>query len=146
MTLLQERFVAEYLKGKSGQDAYIAAGGAPNNARKSAWILLNKNEEVMAAVAQAKKDIREKAKYDAEAAMNEADRLMKVAEEKGQMQAVASLFQTKTKIAGLIDKHVTPLGMGFQILINGIDNSRVAMPAIEIKELNPSRNEDSKDE
>lgn len=126
MSLKQERFVAAYLKnGGQAKAAAIEAGYSQKCAAVLGARLINHNEDVKRAVSIVRKEIQEAAKYDTKAALEEADRLMNEARTEKQYSAVASIYQTKNKIAGnIIDKHDIRAAVSFQINITGIDDPR----------------------
>ena len=134
MTLLQEKFVAAYIKnGGNGTQAYIEAGGSVKNARHAGSILL-KSPWIKAALDGLKAEIRQAAVYDAAAAIAEGDKLIEEARRANQYSAVASLYQTKNKIAGNIrEKFDIRHQHGFEIKIMGIEDQPRLVGEIDIE-------------
>ena len=95
LTMLQERFIAAFLRnGSNSKQAAIEAGYSKKNAEKAAY-LVHKHPLVKAAIDAARKEIRTLAVYDSQAAMQEADRLLKLAEDNRQSPPVENRFQIK---------------------------------------------------
>lgn len=116
-------FVREYLKTGEGAASARAAGYSHKNARNTAHRLLHKDEKVIAAIAEARKNLSEQTSYELIDAMREIDKDLERARDCKQMTAAAKLLEMKMKLNGLlIDRQdVRQIG-GFQIQILGLEN------------------------
>jgi hypothetical protein len=121
MTPRQAKFVAEYLKGKSGAEAARAAGYSPGAARTRAHEFLNEHPLTMAAVAQAREALRTEANFNAENAMRELNDAMEFARQTKNATALARCIELRAKLSGLLDVKDKGPTAAFQINISGID-------------------------
>jgi phage terminase small subunit len=121
LTPRQTRFVAAYISGKGGAESARLAGYSPASSRGRAYELLNENETVMAAIAEAQAELRKEANFNAEKAMDELNEAMKFARETKNATALARCIELRAKLAGLLDVRDKGPTAAFQININGID-------------------------
>lgn len=97
-------FVEKYLVSGSGAEAARLAGYSSNenSAKSRAWHLLNKDEDVVAAVAAAHVNVAERAMYTAEAAMGELRDAMDFAKSTNNATALARCIELRSKISGIL--------------------------------------------
>lgn len=97
-------FVAAYLQHGNGAQAAREAGYSSNeNAAKSrAWALLNRDPDVIAAVAAAHATVAEQAVYDANKAMAELHDAMAFAKSTNNATALARCIELRSKISGVL--------------------------------------------
>jgi hypothetical protein len=116
----EAKFIAEYLKDSNGSRAAIASGYSGNSAAQEAYRLLHENPGVMAAIAEARKGLKELGIYNLEKAMKEADDVIAFAKETENANAYAKAFELKAKLNGLlVEKHDVRTS-GFVLQISGI--------------------------
>jgi hypothetical protein len=74
-------------------------------------------------------EVQRDAKYSVVEAIAEVDEKIRSAHARGADSAIASMLALKAKLAGLlVDRHEVQQA-GFQIVVNGVDPSRMAGPA-----------------
>ena len=107
-TYLTERkkvFVEHLLRGMSGQNAAVAAGYSPKDARKRAWALQNRDESVKALIEKRRNEIQEETLLTVERLALQIQIGHDLAVEKGQMQAAMKANDLLCRLGGhFVDK------------------------------------------
>jgi phage terminase small subunit len=101
LSVRQLKFVEGVALGKSHAEAARAAGYSPQYARRAAERVL-KSKGVQEAIETTRERNRKNSEWTADRYLRELERGAKVAEEKDQMTAYASLMQTLGKATGLL--------------------------------------------
>lgn len=115
------KFVAEYLKSGNATQAATAAGFSSKNAAQSGHSLLRR-EDIRAAVSAGQREVVKEGLYETKAAVREIDIQIEDARGVNQFSAVAKFLELKLKLHGLlIDKHEVKQ-LGFQVVIDGIED------------------------
>lgn len=131
LTFRVEKFIAEYLAGKSAEQAALAAGFPKKSARARGYELLNHNTAVIAAVAEGREKIRQQANFDATKAMQEFDQAIAFAKETKNATAYARCIELKAKLAGLLTEKKESNNASFRINILGLDTPVPSIIAVK---------------
>lgn len=116
----ERKFVEEFLKHGHQTRAALAAGYAKSRAQSDGSNLVRKNEEVKAALAEARNKSVAAASYNIQAAMEEADQAIQFARETENANAYVKAVELKSKLNGLlIEKHQHQVA-NFQLNVEGI--------------------------
>jgi phage terminase small subunit len=124
------KFIGEYLAGKNGQQAAVAAGYSAGNARHRAYELM-RDPLVEVAIKDAQEELRKQANFNAEKAMSELNDAMTFARETKNATALARCIELRAKLAGLLDTKDKGSTQAFQININGLEDA----PAVTVESI-----------
>lgn len=102
ITPRQQLFVVHRMAGMSGTEAALAAGYSNSTAAKRAHELQHQNAFVMQALETARKDLRDRANFNADTAMAEYDAAIAGARAANQHMAVMKGIEMKCRLNGLI--------------------------------------------
>ena len=126
LDIRQEKFVKEYVLGKSAAEAARLAGYEPSYARKAATHLLG-NHEVSVAIGEARARIRNETLIEAKDLFDKLEAALAQATEAKQFTAVARLLELQGKLAGLLierQAHLHDVGPDLRAAIEAA-NARV---------------------
>lgn len=133
LTPTEQTVLAEFLRTGNQQLAGKAAGYSDKTARKNAYAILNR-APVKKLLAETRAAVAEKTKYDAEAAMKEADEAIKFAKETENANAYVKAVELKAKLQGLLVEKVSHLNApAFSIIrVEGIRRDPPSLPARDV--------------
>ena len=100
LTERKKTFVEHLLRGMSGQEAAVAAGYSPKDARKRAWTLQNRDESVMALIEERRKEIQEDTLLTVDRLAMQLQIDHDLAVEKGQLNAAVKATEQLCRLGG----------------------------------------------
>jgi hypothetical protein len=125
LTPKKARFVSNILAGMKGAPAIQNAGWRAGSeyARTKAAQLLNHDENVMLAVAVARRELAQRAEYGADEAMKELNAAAEFSRKTENSMALAKIIELKMRLTGqYVEKHdIRQLAM-LQISIEGLND------------------------
>lgn len=129
LTLMQELFVAEYVKTGNAKHSAIKAGYSEASANQTAHDLLHQHKGVMAAIEKVRAKYQANADFGIEKAMSEAYDAAEFARKTGNANALVKAIELRSKLQGLlVEKHEVKQ-VGFQIQIRGVNEIPKEIPS-----------------
>lgn len=130
----QALFVREYIKCGVGADAARAAGYSDKSAKHTAWILLNRNATVVAAIDEARKELQQETKHDLNAACKQALESYEMAKECKNPYSMVKAAELMAKLNGLLIERKQ-----VEALVGRIDPTEMRRQALErVKTMGPN--------
>ncbi len=135
LNINEEIFVCGILGGLDGAKAYRQAYKdtckSDSSARSGAYRLMHKVEHVVAEIAKRKKELRIKADYDFDKAMEELGKAMNFAKSTKNATALVRAIELRSKLSGLVIDRVDQRKVeGYTLHISGIDDEK--LPVIDL--------------